>query len=389
MRTIIYPVNVKNFDDVKKICSRIKSDTRALGYIAPKSNILHFFAEKIDYRAAAFLKQELLSRGGDTVVTKHVIDGKTDFSDVLLMATPSQLKSLLEKLKAMDCWGLKDFRESLTEAFHNIKINEWVLTSPNNHNLILNDRTKLMAIINLTPDSFYEGSRVNEHEILSRAEKFLNEGAEILDLGAESTRPGFEPVTEDEELKRLIPALKILRKEFPDALISVDTYKSNVAKISAYEGADIINDISGFEFDENMPEIISSLKIPYVLSHIKDENLHYENIIGEINSYFDKKLKALDIAGVKRENIILDPGIGFGKNEDDNFKIIKNIESLKIFGLPVLVGHSRKRITGKTLSGTLAITAILNGRVNILRVHDVKENMQALLMARKISEADF
>ena len=98
-----------------------------------------------------------------------------------------------------------------------------------------------------------------------------------------------------------------------------------------------------------MPEVISSLKIPYVLSHIKDENLHYENIIGEINLYFDKKLKALDIAGVKRENIILDPGIGFGKNEDDNFKIIKNIESLKIFGLTVLVGHSRKRITGKTL----------------------------------------
>ena len=383
LQTNIYPLDVKNFDDVKKICSRIKSDPRALIYLAPKSNILHFFAENIDYRAAAFLKQELLARGGDTIVTKHVIDGKTDFSDVLLMATPSQLKSLLEKLKAMDCWGLKNFREALSEAFKKININKWIMKSPNGHEIIFDDNTKLMAIMNLTPDSFYDESRVKESEILSRAEKFLSEGAYILDLGAESTRPGSEKVSEEEELKRLIPSLKILRKEFPDVLISVDTYKPNVAKISASEGADIINDISGFEFDEKMPEIVSELKIPYVLSHIKNDNEHYENLIGEINSYFNKKLNLLE-----NENIILDPGIGFGKNEDENFKIIKNIESLKIFGLPILVGHSRKRFTEKSLTGTLAVTAILNGHVNILRVHDVKDNLNALLMARKISEAE-
>ena len=354
MQSIIYPVDIKNFDDVKKICSRIKTDPRALIYLAPKSNVLHFFAENIDYRAAAFLKQELLARGGDTIVTKHVIDGKTDFSDVLLMATPSQLKSLLEKLKAMDCWGLKNFGEALSQSFKNININKWVMKSPNGHEIIFDENTKLMAIINLTPDSFYDESRVNENEILSRAEKFLNEGAYILDLGAESTRPGSEKISEDEELKRLIPSLKILRKEFPDVLISVDTYKSNVAKISASEGADIINDISGFEFDEKMPEIVSELKIPYVLSHIKNDNEHYENLIGEINSYFNKKLNLLE-----NENIILDPGIGFGKNEDENFKIIKNIESLKIFGLPILVGHSRKRFTGKNLFATVALSGIL------------------------------
>lgn len=390
----IYPVNVSNYDDLVKICTRIKADNRALAYLAPKSNILHFFADNIDYRAAAFLKQELLARGGDTVVTKHVIDGKTDYSDVLLMATPSQLKSLLEKLKSMDCWGLKDFRERLRETFYNINTHEWNFTLPDGRSLTLNDDTKLMAIINLTPDSFYGPSRINEAEILGTCEKFLTEGAEIIDLGAESTRPGAQPVSNDEELVRLLPALKAVRREFPQAIISVDTYKANTARVSANEGADMINDISGFEFDEGMPEVIARLGIPYILSHIKGNpsdmagHKSYENILCELNSYFADKLEILGNAGVKRENIILDPGIGFAKGSHENFAVIKNIESLKTFGLPIMIGHSRKKFTGsESISGTAAISAMLYGRVSILRVHDVRENRQAMLMARGIQEA--
>ncbi|MBR0316970.1 MAG: dihydropteroate synthase [Synergistaceae bacterium] len=404
----IYPLNVKNYTDLNKICSRIKTDSRAFTYLYPKSNILHFYAEKIDYRAAAFLKQELLARGGDTIVTKHVIDGKTDFSDVLLMATDSQLKRLLEKLKSMDCWGLKEFRENLSASYNNMKIHEWKLKSPNGHEIILNEHTKLMAIINLTPDSFFEPSRIKENEILERAEKFLNEGAEILDLGAESTRPGATRISEAEELERLLPALKIVRKNFPDAAISIDTYKSETAKIAFNEGADIINDVSGFCLDDEMINFVNTSKIPYVLSHYplhrftvplpvngeaesplskgrcqtqSDREVITERLlIGEINSYFREKLKLIE----NHENIILDPGLGFGKNEIENCEIIKNIESLKIFGLPVLIGHSMKRFTGKNLSATLAVTGILSGRVNILRVHDVKENKNALSMAEKI-----
>ena len=380
---MIYPININSNDDLIKACSRIKSDPRALAYLLPKSNVLHFYADRIDYRAAAFLKQELLARGGDTVVTKHVIDGKTDYSDVLLMATSSQLRSLLEKLKTMDCWGLKNFREELAACIRNININEWRISDK----LVLNHDTKLMAIINLTPDSFYEASRVQEHEILSSAEKFLSEGAAILDIGAESTRPGAKPITEAEELERLLPALKVLRKEFPEAVISVDTYKANVARVAVSEGADIINDISGFEYDDEMPRVIAECKVPYVLSHIKgtpENPATYENLLSEMTLYFAEKLKALESAGVNREKVIIDPGIGFGKSERDNFEIIKNLESFKIFGLPILVGHSRKRITGKTLSGTLAITAKLYGRANLLRVHDVAENLQALSIAASI-----
>ena len=133
---LIYSLNVKNYSELLKICSKIQTDPRAFTYLAPKSNIFHFYAERVDYRAAAFLKQELLARGGDTIVTKHVIDGKTDFSDVLLMGTPSQLKSLIEKLKSMDCWGLKIFREELSKTFSNIFIKEWKIKSPCGHEII-------------------------------------------------------------------------------------------------------------------------------------------------------------------------------------------------------------------------------------------------------------
>ena len=375
---MIYFINVKNYSELLEITKKIQTDPRAFAYLSPKSNILHFYGEHVDYRAAAFLKQELLARGGDTIVTKHVIDGKSDFSDVLIMATPSQLKSLLEKLKSMDCWGLKSLREELSQAFKNIFIQNWNVGKK----LKLDSDTKLMAIINLTPDSFNEASRFNEKNILDTAEKFLSQGASILDLGAESTRPGFVPVSAETELERLILALKILRKKFPNAVISVDTYKAETARISVEEGADIINDISGFELDTKMPELISRLDVPYVLSHFQKEPC--ENILSVMLQYFNTKIKTLCDFGVKRENLILDPGLGFGKTSDDNFEIIKNLESLKIFGLPILVGHSRKRFTNKNLSATVALSGILYGRANILRVHDVEENSAALSMARSL-----
>lgn len=390
----VYPVNISTQNDMKNICSKIGTDPRALTYLMPKRKILHFYADNIDYRAASFLKQELLSRGGDTIVTKHVIDGKSDYSDVLLMATHKQFWSLLEKLKAMDCWGLKEFREKLSEAFTNINVTEWEMISPTGHTITLNANTKIMAIMNITPDSFFQPSRIEEGKIIERAEKFLREGAYILDVGAESTRPGSQPVPEDEEIARLKPALKVLRRKFPDAIISVDTYKPEAARIAAGEGADIINDISGFTFIDGMPGVIAELDIPYVLSHIKgtpaDMAQHegYDDIVAELSGFFRAKLEALDMAGVNRENIIIDPGIGFGKGTEDNFAVLKNIESLSIFGRPVLVGHSRKRFTGKeSITGTLAVSALMYGRVSLLRVHEVAENLRAVKMAEAMRDS--
>ena len=386
----IYPLNITAQENLRAVCEKIGADHRALAYLAPKFRILHLYADDIDFRAASFLKQEMLARGGDTIVTKHVIDGRTDKSDILIMATPSQLKSLQEKLKAMDIWGLKDFREKLADVVKGLNISEWVMTSPAGHRITLSLDTKLMAILNLTPDSFFAGSRIDEKGILSRAEECLRDGAYILDLGAESTRPGAEAVSEDEEIRRLVPALRILRGHFPEVIISVDTYKPEVARIAAGEGADIINDISGFTFGDGMPEVIAALKIPYVLSHITGtpQNMQvFENhtdILKELSVYFSAKIAALESAGVSRQKIILDPGLGFGKNSSDNFAVLKDIESLSVWGLPVILGHSRKRFTGKSLAGSVAVSALLAGRVSVLRVHDVKENAEALRIAKEM-----
>ncbi|MBQ7216378.1 MAG: dihydropteroate synthase [Synergistaceae bacterium] len=271
------------------------------------------------------------------------------------------------------------------------------MTSPAGHTISLNMNTQIMAILNLTPDSFFAESRIDEKGILSRAEECLREGAYILDVGAESTRPGAEAVSEDEEIRRLVPALRLLRGHFPEVIISVDTYKPEIARAAADEGADIINDISGFTFrgdildSEGMPETIAALKIPYVLSHITGtpKNMQaFENhadIVRELAEYFSAKIAALESAGVSRENIIIDPGLGFGKSSADNFAVLRDIESLSVWGLPVTAGHSRKRFTGEErLAGSVAVSALLSGRVSLLRVHDVKENAEALRIAREM-----
>ena len=385
----IYPINIFSRDDLMNICSRIGTDTRALAYLQPKANIFHLFAENIDYRAAGFLKQEMLARGGDVAVTKHVIDGKADSSDVLIMATPSQLRSLQEKLKAMDCWGLKEFREGLSGVIKGCSVCEWRMKSPAGHELTLSHDTKIMAIVNLTRDSFFAASRVDDAGLIPVAGKFLSEGAYILDVGAESTRPGAEAVSESDELSRVVPAVRELRREFPDALISVDTYKPEVMRAVVNEGADVINDVSGFTFGAGTPETVAELGVPYVLSHIRgtpQDMVSYEgrgDILGELSTYFAAKLEALECAGVRRENVILDPGLGFGKSEGENFAVVRDVESLRVFGRPVLVGHSRKRFTGG-LAGTLGVSGVLAGRVSLLRVHDVSENAEVLRVAEGV-----
>lgn len=386
----VYPVKISTAEDIKRVCAKIGTDSGALPYLSQKANVIHIYAERVDYRAANFIKQEMLSRGGDTAVAKHVIDGKTDYSDILIMGTEKQIASLTEKMKAMIIWGIPVLRVKIADIMRNIKAGKWEMISPGGRRIILDRKTRLMAILNLTPDSFFAGSRIDERGIIERAGKFLDEGAYILDVGAESTRPGATPVHEAEEAERLLPALRLLRREFPDAIISVDTYKAEIARLSAGEGADIINDISGFGFDPDMAGTIAGLNIPYVLSHITGTPADmagkesHENILGEMDIYFAEKLSVLEDFGVKRGNVILDPGLGFGKSAGDNFTVLKNIESLAGFGLPVMIGHSRKRFTGG-LSGTLAVTAMSAGRVSLLRVHDVAENMEALRVAEGIN----
>ncbi|MBR6091710.1 MAG: dihydropteroate synthase [Bacteroidales bacterium] len=261
------------------------------------------------------------------------------------------------------------------------------------------DRPVVMGIMNVTPDSFFDGGKYQGlTAVLEHCHKMVADGADIIDIGAFSTRPGSERISDKEEIERIIPALKAIRKEFPDILISIDTFRQSVANQCIEEGADIINDISGGLFDENMIPFIGKNHIPYVLMHITGtlEGMHKEEIISEnvhekVRQFFETQVNKLLEYG--EQQIILDPGIGFNKTIECNFGLLKDIDKYRINDLPVLIGISRKSLIYKTLNispeealngtTTLNTIALLNG-ADILRVHDVKEAVEAVKLVRAV-----
>ncbi len=251
---------------------------------------------------------------------------------------------------------------------------------------------KVMGVLNITPDSFYDGGCYsNEKEILHQTEKMLTEGATFIDVGAYSSKPGATHISEQEELKRIIPAIKAILREFPKTLISVDTFRSSIAKETVAIGASLINDISGGTLDEKMFETIAKLNVPYILMHIKgtpqnmQKNPAYENITTELISFFANQIFKLHQLQLK--DVIIDVGFGFGKTIEHNYQLLKDLSLFKNLDVPILVGVSRKSMLYKPLNisakealnaSTSAHTiALLNG-ANILRVHDVKEAVQAI-----------
>ncbi|MDR1763944.1 MAG: dihydropteroate synthase [Dysgonamonadaceae bacterium] len=261
---------------------------------------------------------------------------------------------------------------------------------------------KVMGILNITPDSFYEGSRKQtEKEIAGRTVQILEEGAEIIDLGGYSSRPSAAFVDEKEEIRRICFGLEILFREAPDAVVSVDTFRSEVAKIAVEKfGAAIINDISAGGLDEKMFETIADLKVPYIAMHMKGnpqtmmQSLEYENIMREIFMYFAEKLDRLRLLGVS--DVWIDPGFGFSKTTEQNYKILEKLEEFRIFERPILVGFSRKTMirevlgvnTAESLNGTTALNMYsLTKGANIVRVHDVKAAVQAVRLFNKINES--
>jgi dihydropteroate synthase len=252
--------------------------------------------------------------------------------------------------------------------------------------------SKVMGILNLTSNSFYDGGKYNNtKKILVQTRKMIDEGADIIDIGAQSSRPGSNEISEDEELNKIIPSLIEIRKHFPNVLISIDTYRANVAEESINNEADIINDISSGNLDKNMFSVIAKYKVPYIIMHMigtpknMQENPTYKNVVDDIINYFQQKIKILNGLGI--DNLIIDPGFGFGKTLEHNYEILNNLEKFKCLEHPILVGASRKSMIYKlldtdakqSLNGTSVINTIsLTKGTNILRVHDVKEAVECI-----------
>jgi len=260
--------------------------------------------------------------------------------------------------------------------------------------------TLVMGIVNVTPDSFSDGGKFFSPEVaISHASKLIIQGADIIDIGGESTRPGAKLVSESEELKRVIPVIEKIRTDNPKILISIDTTKASVAKYAVEAGANIINDVSGLSFDKNMTGIVESLNVPIVIMHMKGNpqnmqlNPKYKDIVNEILDFFKIKIKIAIQSGINRSMIILDPGIGFGKTVDHNFELLSRLNEFNVLELPIMIGPSRKSFIGITLDlppedrveGTAAAVSagVMNG-ASIVRVHDVKSMKRVVKIIDKI-----
>ncbi len=263
-------------------------------------------------------------------------------------------------------------------------------------------RPRVMGILNLTPDSFYDGGRYrDERTILAQTERMLMEGACFIDAGAYSSRPGADHISEGEELKRILPVVELLLKNFPDILISIDTFRSEVARQCLSAGAALINDISAGYLDPSMMETVARARVPYIMMHMKGnpqtmkEKNTYEDLIGDIRFYFSERLATARALGI--HDLIIDPGFGFAKNIAQNYELLRNLDLFNTFGVPVLAGLSRKSMIYKVLgitpsealNGTTALHVVaLQAGASMLRVHDVREAVECISLFEKLSPSD-
>ncbi len=396
----IYPLELKR-EKIKECMEKIGVDKEGIKIMLPKADFKIFKIDDLNSYAANILKQEALALGAEVAIRREALIRKTK-TDALIFATAVQLEKLIEKLNKQP-FGLKEVSFELKKFLRERK-----------KVLLLRGRVLSLSqpcicgIINLTFDSFSQDGilmqaqreRKKPEEIaLRKAEEMIKEGAKIIDLGAESSRPFSRPISEEEELRRLLPPLKAIRKEFKNIFISVDTYKYKVAKEAAEEGADIINDITALRKSPQIISLIKKYNLGCVLMHMKGTpqtmqiNPTYKDVIKEICKFLEKRVNFCLKEGVKREQLMIDPGIGFGKRVEDNLKIINHLEEFKFLNLPIFLGISRKSFIGKVLNvevdkrlvGTLAavVVAVLKG-ADILRVHDVKEINQAIKIVKAI-----
>ena len=368
----------------------------SLPIFANKNQILPLKLLQVRTPAANIIKQEMLAAGGDAAVPTGCVLNKDKYSDVLLLGTRKHYNLLLKKLELMPYFGMDKVKAELEAVLNEEKL-QTVLA---NGRVLNYDKVLIMGILNITPDSFYENSRTAIEEVVAKAGQMLADGADILDIGGESTRPGSEAVAAEEEQARVLPVIEALRKAYPDAVLSIDTYRASTARLAIEAGADIINDISAMEADAEMIDVVCETKAPIILMHMRgtpknmQTQCEYKNVVEEVAVYLAERAELLRERGIGADKIILDPGIGFAKNAEQNLKLMRDLSALTSFGYPVLLAASRKTTIGKVLGdlpaeerleGTIATScqAVYAG-ANLVRVHDVKENLRAVRMLEAI-----
>jgi dihydropteroate synthase len=397
---LIRCLHITNARDAIHEMGKVGVDATGIKLMMGKTLHYNLKVEGIAPRMANLLKQEMLSVGGDAALDKRGLDCNSLSTDALLMGTEKQFEKLFSKLEQYP--HLHPFGQSLKEILRNLSRPHYTIRC-RKRTFTLGKQTLLMGILNVTPDSFSDGGLFFDKEkAIARGLKMVEEGADFIDIGGESTRPGSKPLELDEELRRVTPVIEFLAREV-DAPISIDTYKSTVAKKAIEAGAQIINDISGLHLDPSLSQVAAKEDVPLVLMHIRgnpetmQKNIHYDSLFSEIIQYLKDSIRRAESAGVDPQQIIIDPGIGFGKTMEDNLLILKNLQEFKILGKPLLLGTSRKSFIGKILNtdvterleGTLSsiTVGVLNG-AHIIRCHDVLQAKRAIAIADAVRQAE-
>jgi dihydropteroate synthase len=390
-------LTINNLQTAKLELQKIGVSRRGIEAMCGKMQNLNIKLCDIEIGAANILKQEMLKLGGDAAVAAGVVEGVLQSTDVILMGNRAQLQKL--DLSNYHKFHLPDLEVKIKELLKLYSSHQPTLLNCRGKELKL-DTTKIMGILNVTPDSFSDGDRYTDKDkAVEHALQMVREGAEIIDIGGESTRPGAQPVSSAQELERIIPVLKAIRNK-SDAIISIDTNKAEVAKQAILAGADIVNDISALRFDDKMIDVLNQFpNVPIILMHMQgtprnmQKNPHYNDVIQEILTFLQNRIKFCQQNGINKDRIFIDPGIGFGKHYNDNVEILQKIGEFRSLGVPVLLGASRKSFlkkiyeekAEKRLSGTLATTAWASwNKIEIVRVHDVKENFRLLQTLNEI-----
>jgi len=405
----IVPFIIKSAREAKAAMQDIGVDSQGIKIMSPKALHCCFKLEDISSFSANIIKQELLSLGSDAAIDRRALIKRIK-TTAILFGSLYQMKRLAVKLKYQP-FELKEVAYKLEELLGNIQKKRVLFKA---RGKVLNfNRPVVCGIINVTPDSFsgdglLKGQSVDSYKfkeaVVKKAENMIKGGAKIIDVGGESSRPYSKRISEKEELRRVLPVIKILKKRFPRILISVDTYKYRVAKEAVGAGADIVNDITALRHSPSIASLIKRHKLGCVLMHMKGVpktmqlNPHYKRgVVEEVFDFLNKRLEFCLKKGISREQIMIDPGIGFGKTVEDNYRLLNKLDIFRSLGVPVFLGVSRKSFIGKVLKadtnrrlyGTISALSVgyLKG-ADVLRVHDVVEAYEALKIAYLIKKVN-
>ena len=391
---MMYLKKIWNVKEAKEELKKIGIHRDALAILSPKMFHFNIKIENVKPQDAIIMKQEMLCCGGDAAIAYNALPPKSEKGDVIIMGNKKQIELLIQRLKRQ-YKRLKKIGEEIENMME--RMEKKVVMKIGKKSFNFGKRTYIMGILNVTPDSFYDGGKYFSLEnAIEHAKKMEREGADIIDIGGESSRPFSKRIDEKEEMNRVLPVIEALKDEIKIP-ISIDTYKPNVASNAIEHGAAMINDIMALR--NGMEDVAREYDVPVVLMHMKGTpetmqiSPYYEDVMAEIIKFFGERIKFALKNGIDEEKIIIDPGIGFGKRQEDNLQILQHLEELKSLGMPILIGTSRKSFIGnilqlspeERLEGSIAsaVIAMLNG-ANIIRCHDVLATKRAAMIADAI-----